>query len=702
MSQPKPNTTSSKLPSNWEQQLPEETHEAYLKRVQVLIPAQPPDKQPELFYQALFTLSKHGAVEQAKMLLKQHAQRACHCDPYFHQSKATLAWFSGDLGKAEQEIRKSLELFEAKGYILQILKSRIRLASIIGRSHQEKGTSLILQALEQATQLGLLQEQGLIHTNISALYLDCGDFTKTLTHARLAQSIRKRLNEEDELTSPYNNETLALINMGDFDGAFSANTHALQKIKQKNTPQGIRLQIIRARLLLLQGEPELAQELLEQTRPNLHHALPVEHWLYWGEIARLMLFKETSEKTFQTLQKVKNLLANPKLDKYPVISRETRHLLSQLYIKAGFFDEAKQLLYALIEEHPQLNIYAAKVRLTLTRVPGLETTKAHALFAEVESFAIQAENLPLQILLYEHRSFLSQMQGDLLATLSNTQTLRKLEQYQYKKLRSLHQEVLLEEQKQERLEAELQKTQMELHQVQYDNQMVSERLQLQQEALKLLAHDIRNPLFAIKLYLEQLKKIEDLQNNQSFQQVFRSTQQISELITQLVQTIRHPNSPPAQCPILVQPLFSSVYRDFQFIAEGKDIRILLQVPAHIKTLADPIILRRALDNLVSNALKFSPPHQSIWLIASQSEDCIQLQIRDEGPGLSKEEQEKLFKAFSKVGPVPTAGESSLGLGLYLTKNQLEKINGSLFCTSVKGHGATFTIELPAYIEEKVK
>ena len=75
-------------------------------------------------------------------------------------------------------------------------------------------------------------------------------------------------------------------------------------------------------------------------------------------------------------------------------------------------------------------------------------------------------------------------------------------------------------------------------------------------------------------------------------------------------------------------------------------------------------------------------------------DAVSLEIIDEGPGLSEEDQQKLFKKFARLTPLPTAGESSNGLGLWIVRRMAEAMNGEVFCRSKLGKGSCFGLRLP--------
>lgn len=141
---------------------------------------------------------------------------------------------------------------------------------------------------------------------------------------------------------------------------------------------------------------------------------------------------------------------------------------------------------------------------------------------------------------------------------------------------------------------------------------------------------------------------------------------------------------------------------YRIKADEKSIQIEInhESPEN-RIFADPTRVSQILDNLISNAVKFSPFKKKIFIGSSRSRaegtdnDIIRIEIQDQGPGISKEDKDKLFIKFAKLKARPTNNESSTRLGLSIVKNFTERMNGRVWCESEEGEGARFIIELPA-------
>lgn len=110
--------------------------------------------------------------------------------------------------------------------------------------------------------------------------------------------------------------------------------------------------------------------------------------------------------------------------------------------------------------------------------------------------------------------------------------------------------------------------------------------------------------------------------------------------------------------------------------------------------ADPALFAQIADNLVSNAVKFSPPGAAIRLEVDRRDGLGRLAVTDTGPGIAADELAGLFRKFGRASAQPTGGEASHGLGLAVAKRLAEAMGGSVGCVSEAGRGATFWISLP--------
>jgi len=141
-------------------------------------------------------------------------------------------------------------------------------------------------------------------------------------------------------------------------------------------------------------------------------------------------------------------------------------------------------------------------------------------------------------------------------------------------------------------------------------------------------------------------------------------------------------------------LVTSLVKNYHEVAAKKKIELLFESDKPLMVKADKLYLGRVIENLLSNAVKFSSEAKKVFVKLTPSDEFIECSVTDEGPGLSKDDQLKLFRRFQRLSARPTGGESSSGLGLFIVKTIVDKMGGGIFCESDPGHGARFIVRLP--------
>ena len=146
----------------------------------------------------------------------------------------------------------------------------------------------------------------------------------------------------------------------------------------------------------------------------------------------------------------------------------------------------------------------------------------------------------------------------------------------------------------------------------------------------------------------------------------------------------------------IAALVSEVADANQPLAVNKQQSITVSATPNLTTACDADRIREAIDNLISNAIKYSPIGGKISVQVGQEQNKNVIRIVDEGAGLSPEDIGRLFGRFQRLTAKPTAGESSTGLGLSIVKRIIDMHGGEVTAHSAgPGQGSTFTITLPA-------
>jgi signal transduction histidine kinase len=259
----------------------------------------------------------------------------------------------------------------------------------------------------------------------------------------------------------------------------------------------------------------------------------------------------------------------------------------------------------------------------------------------------------------------------------------------------------------ERQLAELQQATMQLQE--HDRRILelqqrvvtlSQQLEHHQRRFRTAIHDLQNPLANLNALVRELfNRREQLPPlaKENVELCMQSVELMQAIIDDTLSVSQLESQPALQRkPLDVAHLLRSCARRFTAAAEQKNIWINVLTPPSLPPLqADEYHLTKALDNLVSNAIKYTPPGGSVTLEAELTGENIAIYVRDTGVGLSAEDIANAFGEFRRLSSTPTAGEPSTGLGLYIVRRIAELHSGRVQASSPgKGCGSTFTLILP--------
>ena len=213
--------------------------------------------------------------------------------------------------------------------------------------------------------------------------------------------------------------------------------------------------------------------------------------------------------------------------------------------------------------------------------------------------------------------------------------------------------------------------------------------------ISVIAHDIRNPLassISIAETLQTEMKSEHPEYLEHTGALIRTMWRINDLATKILEVKSEEQNRIKQQPTTINlgDLLDNIHQDYRQMAKKKDISIEFE---HNDTYAelDNIHAGQIFENLVSNAIKFSPHGKRIFINVHDTAGRAIVEIRDQGPGFSEADKEKLYKKFQRLSALPTGGENSLGLGMSITKNYIEQMKGEIELQSQPGKGAHFIV-----------
>src|ERR1043166_3458490 len=223
------------------------------------------------------------------------------------------------------------------------------------------------------------------------------------------------------------------------------------------------------------------------------------------------------------------------------------------------------------------------------------------------------------------------------------------------------------------------------------------------EILGTVAHDLKNPLGVILGRTEMLTEL--ISAGSPKENVTAQVEHIRDATKRLTTMVDHLisdamadafDTTTRREPVDVAALVSEVTETNMPSAVNKQQSIHVSAPPNIVTMCDTDRIREAIDNLFSNAIKYSPIGGKITVAVTHEGGDTMIRIADQGAGLSPEDLGRLFGRFQRLSAKPTAGESSTGLGLSIVKRIIDMHGGHVTAESAgPGQGSTFTVTLPA-------
>ena len=146
---------------------------------------------------------------------------------------------------------------------------------------------------------------------------------------------------------------------------------------------------------------------------------------------------------------------------------------------------------------------------------------------------------------------------------------------------------------------------------------------------------------------------------------------------------------------MLDELALAAVEDFQAAADRAGLELKIEVTPDLPAVSGATIhLRRVLDNLINNALKFTPAGGSISVCVQSNAQHVVLQVKDTGIGIAPDQQERIFDRFYQVGSFSKRQYGGVGLGLALVKEIAEAHGGTVTVESRENEGSTFTVTLP--------
>ncbi len=230
------------------------------------------------------------------------------------------------------------------------------------------------------------------------------------------------------------------------------------------------------------------------------------------------------------------------------------------------------------------------------------------------------------------------------------------------------------------------------------NKQVGDLVHEKQQLIGLVSHDLKGPFNRIFALIQLMEITSENLTNEQREYLGKIHQIVADglgMIRNLLDNRRLEDKgiDLTPEPLNLANLIGSLIKNYRTLSEKKKIKIHFEATQQATVLADKLYVYRIFENLISNALKFSPENRNIYVTVTEKSDKVVIAVKDEGPGISHDDQKKLYQKFQRLSARPTGGESSTGLGLAIVKALVEKMGSELICESEEGQGTTFTVKM---------
>ncbi len=243
--------------------------------------------------------------------------------------------------------------------------------------------------------------------------------------------------------------------------------------------------------------------------------------------------------------------------------------------------------------------------------------------------------------------------------------------------------------------------------VQAQAREIAELIRQKDQLLGMVAHDLRTPIAAMLGFAEVAiagleAGIEPARTREDLDVIRTTAQEMSDLLNDLLDVSRieagKVSIDPHDVDIVAQ--VGGGRRRYEVWAQGKGIGLHLFLPERpLRVRADPKRVQQVLNNLVSNAIKFSARGGTISVTVRRAGERAVIAVADTGQGIDPSEQDRIFVSYEQASARATAGEHGSGLGLAIAKKLVEAHGGEIWVESEKGVGSRFSFSLPLSPEE---
>jgi len=570
---------------------------------------------------------------------------------------------------------ESLEISETIGYDQGIATANKILGSIyLLLGDYEIALEYLLTSLELNSQFENKPEIGSVMNMIASLHVLQENYDRAIEYFSQAKSLVEELGQPEMVGSLTMNIGVAHYYMDNFEEALNYYEEA-REISESDEVENPRLYMIAitniGNVQIELGEYEQAEayllEAIDFFRENRLNVNLTGTYLY---LAKLYHRAGDFDKALEQARNGRDLSVEIEQSQYILESYER---LARIYEDTGNFEQA----------YENFKIYHQEQQKVFNDERSEQINRLQTQY-EVDQKNREIELLNTEVALREAEVTRQKLWRNFLIVGVIMLAIVLALLFRYNSLRKRANKLLRERQKE----------------IEQQNKQLVQLNEEKNEFLNIAAHDLRGPLSSLVGVAELLEHSDETDRTSRLEYIDiikASTTRMLNMINDLldVNSIENNQSRVEAEKIDVVPIAERLTQIYQPQAADKNIGVEMETrfsPLEIK--ADESHIRSIIENLLSNAVKFSESGSNVRVRLEKENDKAKISVIDNGPGITEEDQKRLFGRYVRLSNKPTGNESSVGLGLYIVKNLTESMNGSIRCESEPGKGSRFIVTFP--------
>lgn len=575
-----------------------------------------------------------------------------------------IALRTADYQQARLLLKESLAMFERLGLRRDEGNALMNLGSVSYLTGDYAAAfGLFRRSATLFEEFGHKLNLGTILVNIGNVYQDVGDYSQALDHYYRSLVIFQELNDRYNLALVYKNIATVYKETYRYERALELNLQSLALREEIGDVPGQAMSLFSSAAVYHElHDTDRAQALAEKSL----------------ELCRLVRDRRTEGEVLHLLAMIQAALDNNEeaeqyFDHSLRCSRETENRSGEVatLVDTGVW-YARQML----------------------------TEEGISLLYDALELATDMESKPLLLSVYKGLADAFEMSGRVDNAYRHYKMFHELERelFDEELQQKLHIAQVLHDVEQARQQAELHR--LKTVELAAANERLQKLDEEKDELLGIVVHNLQNPLTGVllsaSLLQDRCERMTVTDTKVQLKGIEDSARRMHDIVRKLLDIGRIEAGKYTIVPSAFDPMecLDEIVAEYEKKARVKEINLVVRRGILPPLWADRNATAEVLDNLISNALKYSPPLTTVTVQAVVHGSALRFEIQDQGPGIRKDEQTRLFGKFARLSTKPTGGEPSTGLGLSIVKRLAEAMNGSVWCESEEGHGSAFIVELP--------